>query len=129
MLFRSNKSNLQSLPLYSLIAQEIHISNHDLFQSKTVKIDCSEYKADLVESYFYGTEPDVVTICPASTSIIVVFFKITNAFNKIELPTIKFETNVTFEDSHCLNMVECCIRFFCFQYCSVAPGVCVISVF
>ena len=103
-----NKSNLQSLPLYSLIAQEIHISNHDLFQSKTVKIDCSEYKADHVESYFYGTEPDVVTICPASTSIIVVFFKITNAFNKIELPTIKFETNVTFEDSHCLNMVECC---------------------
>lgn len=100
------KNNLHSLPLHSLIAQEIHITNHDLFQYNTVKIDCSEYKNNYVESYFHGIEPDYITIPPASTNVIVVFFKIVDIYNKIKLPTIKFQTNVKFENLP--YMVECC---------------------
>lgn len=114
LAYRRDKDNhitpnsVQYLALHSLIAQEIHITNHDLFHSKTVKLDCSEYEENYVESYFYGAQPDRILICPASTSIIVVFFKITNACDKIKLPTIKFETDIDFEDSVCQNIVECC---------------------
>lgn len=102
------KNNLHNLPLHSLIAQEIHITNHDLLHYNTVKLDCSEYKKDYVESYFYGVEPNNIVIPPATISVIVVFFKIADVYSKIKLPTIKFETNVKFEDSPYMEMVECC---------------------
>lgn len=101
------KNQLNSIPLHSLIAQEIHITNHDLFQQHTITIDCSEYKSSFLESYFYKVEPKTITILPASTTTIVVFFKIVDAYGEIILPTINFEeSEVKIESS--TYKAECC---------------------
>lgn len=101
------QNRLDSLPLHSLIAQEIHITNPDLFKSCSVKADYTEYNASYIESSFYNGKPPIIVIPPASTSVIVVFFKIAEMRGEISLPTINFDaTDIETDDLHCKT--ECC---------------------
>lgn len=113
LAYRRDKKNymkqneLASLPLHSLVAQEIHITNTDLFRAKKVKLDFSEYHNSNIESYFYKTEPEYIEIPPVSTYIIVVFFKFAVNCQKVDLPTIHFErSEVTVVGEPC--QTECC---------------------
>lgn len=113
LTYRRNKENhikkneLASLPINSLIAQEVHITNSDLFQSKRVKLDFSEYHNTSIETYFYKTEPEYIIIPPSSTYIIVIFFKYTSNCRKIKLPSIHFDNfEVLVESETC--QTECC---------------------
>lgn len=113
LMYRRNKENyikkneLASLPLYSLVAQEIHITNSNLFQAKRVKLDFSEYHNKILETYFYKSEPEEIVIPPASIYIIVVFFKFTSNCPKLELPCIRFDdSEVLVESESC--QTDCC---------------------
>lgn len=96
LTYRRDKENyikqreLISLPLHSLVAQEIHITNNDLFEEKQLTLDYSEYKNNSFEVYFHETNTDSIVIPPSSTSIIVVFFKLAEICEKVTIPTIKF---------------------------------------
>lgn len=100
------QSELISLPIHSLVAQEIHITNHDLFKEKQITIDYSEYQNNSLEVYFHETNMDHIVIPPASTSIIVVFFKLAEICEKVTLPTIKFGDVPVKPDSN-LCQTEC----------------------
>lgn len=101
------QSELISLPLHSLVAQEIHITNHDLFKEKQITINYSEYQNNSFEVYFHETNMERIVIPPASTSIIVVFFKLTEICEKIILPTIKFgDVPMKSDSNYC--QTECC---------------------
>ena len=102
-----NKNELASLPIHSLIAQEVHITNSCLFQSKKVKLDFSEYHNTILETYFYKIEPEYIVIPPASTYVIVIFFKFTSNCQKIKLPSIHFDNSeVLIQSETC--QTECC---------------------
>lgn len=101
------KSKLNTLPLHSLIAQEIYITNHNLFQSKVLNPDYSEYESSYIEANFYGEKPSVLVIPPASTYVIAVFFKIAEMCATINLPMVHFnDNNIVTDCSVCRT--ECC---------------------
>lgn len=101
-----NPRELSRLPLHSLVAQEIHITNNDLFEEKQITLDYSEYKNNNFEVYFHETNKGSIVIPPASTSIIVIFFKLAEFYEKITLPTIKFK-DVTVEPESNPCQTEC----------------------
>lgn len=104
---RISEKEIGSLPLNSLIVQEIHITNNNLFEAQRIIIDCSEYKDTYIETYFYGPEPNEIIVPPAATNVIVVFFKIVDAFGEIKLPTISFgDSDIEIKSSPCRT--ECC---------------------
>lgn len=101
------KNELSCLPVHSFIAQEIHITNSDLFQAKRIELDFSEYHNSIIETLFYKTEPEYIVIPPSSTSIIVVFFKFTSNCQKIELPSIHFDMSEVKVKNE-TRQAECC---------------------
>lgn len=113
LAYRRDKENnikedeLDSLPLHSLVAQEIHITNPDLLQSKEIQLDFSEYHKAYIESYFYKTEPEKIMIPPASTYMIVIFFKFGSDCKKIKLPTLIFNHPEVVVKSE-MYQTECC---------------------
>lgn len=113
LAYRRNKDSyikvneMSNLPLNSLIAQEIHITNHDMFCSKDVVLDYAEYDASYFETYFHKQRENHMIIPPASTTVIVIFFKIVDIFGNVKLPTINFDSSeIIINNSPC--QLECC---------------------
>lgn len=113
LAYRHDKENhikrkeLAKLPLQSLIAQEIQITNYNLFQNREINLDFSEYENVCFETYFQGTKSEYIVIPPASTYILVVFFKIAETYGKIGLPKIGFDNSIVDIESSPYQ-VECC---------------------
>lgn len=100
-------NEISNLPLNTLIAQEIHITNHDLFHNKRVFLDYSEYDSLHIETFFYKHPQDSIVVPPASTYVLVIFLKIIDFVGNFKLPTVKFSnTDVNIKNNSC--ELECC---------------------
>ena len=96
-----------SLPLHSLMVQEVHITNTDLFHDRKILLDYSKYEHPSFEIFFHGTKSEHLIIPPASTSILIIFFKIVENPGKMKLPTVSFNDNsIIIEELSC--QTECC---------------------
>lgn len=84
------KNQLDQLPLYSILAQEAYITNSDLFQCKTVKLDRSEYSSPDFDAYPHYPRYEEIQIAPSSTAVIVTYLRIVNLKPKLCLPMLNF---------------------------------------
>lgn len=101
------KDELINLPLHSLMAQEVHITNNDLFHQKQITLDYSEYEHSSFEIFFHGSKSENIILPPASTCVLVVFFKIVENHKKIRLPNISFKNNLV-SVKETTYQTECC---------------------
>lgn len=99
-------NEISNLPLNTLIAQEIHITNHDLFQNQNIVLEYGEYDNLYIESYFYKKPQNHIVIPPASTYVLVIFLKIVDYIGNIKLPVINFKNiDVNIKNDSC--SLEC----------------------
>lgn len=103
----SERKVIDNLPLNSLLAQEIYITNSDFFQYKAIDIDYFKYDNVHIESYFYGEKPFRILVPPSSCVMLIVFFKVMDVYGTFELPTLGFDNIKPITENN-TSYTECC---------------------
>ena len=78
------------LPLYSIVAQEIQITNRDLLSAKTIHIATGSYDSNILERYIPRSFCDEVILPAASITVLVIYYKIISCVPTFEMPTPNF---------------------------------------
>lgn len=94
------------LPLFSTIAHEIIITNHSLFEEKTVTIKDSYFNSTNFDFCIPNGFENKIEIPPASTVVVVVFMKLIALAEKLNLPVAEFDIEVNTIMQK--RIVECC---------------------
>lgn len=94
------EQEIHKLPLYSIVAQEIQITNKDLLHHKTIYFQRKAYDPGVFEVYLSQTLDGKLTLPPASTTILVVYFKLVGYAPTIKIPTLDFgEQGISVENN------------------------------
>jgi len=99
-----------NIPCQALVAEEIHITNQNLFFEETVSIDYSDYEVSTdpaLEFYFCGQRPTFITLPPASTTVIVIFLKVASPVKSVNLPEVHIHGKEVKRKPY-LHAVSCC---------------------
>lgn len=94
------EQELHKLPLYSIVAQEIQIANNDLLHHKTIRFQRKPDDLNVFEVYLSQTPDGKLTLPPASTTILVVYYRIVGYTPTIKMPILDFgEQDISVENN------------------------------
>lgn len=99
--YRRNKNlhvgedQIFKLPLYSIVAQEIQITNRDLLSGKTIHITPGSYDSNVLERYIPRSFCEEIVLPAASITVLVIYYKIVSCVPTFEMPIPSFvESNI-----------------------------------
>lgn len=95
----------RQLPLYSIFAQEIIITNNDLFNEKVLNFESISFESDCFDLITKDVS-EKICVPAATTVVIVLFFKLVNYKENISLPIPKFKEQPVIELKK--EIFECC---------------------
>lgn len=101
-----NETQIEQLPLQTVFAQEIQITNHDLLNARKITLDATEYECADYKVVSTDIGNANIVLQPASTVVLVVYLTVTNCRDSIIPPTIKFSDDVAVETA--AVPITCC---------------------